>query len=118
MANAYEQYKQDFLKNNLYEKVKISKKEYDSLENKDNTIIELNDVTSDNIYFRAVPIELSDEEQNNFIFMKMFNNTKFLNEKISTMKNIMVFWLILTILSVIGSIYSAVKMAEVFSRLG
>ena len=37
--------------------------------------------------------------------------------KIDTMKNIMIFWLILTIISLIGSIYTAVKIGEFIGKL-
>ena len=44
--------------------------------------------------------------------MKMLDLTKEMNDKQSTIKNIMVFWVILTIISLFGSIYTAVKIGE------
>lgn len=61
---------------------------------------------------------ISDSELNQFISMKMFDMTESMVKNQDTIKNIMIFWLVLTIMSLIGMIYISVKIGEVFGRLG
>ena len=123
MKKLFEEYRKDFVKNNFPKRVYLSQKEYDTLGLEE-------DISYDNkksAYYKNVSMEITDEELNTFISLRMLEYTENLvqkqkkfteiDEKINTMKGIMIFWLILTIISLIGSIYTAVKIGEVFSHL-
>ena len=76
-------------------------------------------------FYKEEAIEISDSEISEYISIKMLNYTiamqesqNIMKEHQNTMKNIMIFWFITTIISLIGSIYAIVKIGEVFSRLG
>lgn len=78
------------------------------------------DIASMNTYrfYEKKPIEIIDSELSQFISLKMFELTKSMEQKQNTIKSIMIFWLILTIINLIGSIYWAIKIASLFSKLG
>ncbi len=52
-------------------------------------------------FFKKIPLELSDIELNNIILYNLLQQTKEVNKKQTVIKNIMIFWLILTIIVVL-----------------
>lgn len=106
MSKMYDVYKHEFEKSNLYDREQISWKEYNALENKED-ILQDYDNSNVLINYRLIPTEVSDEERNNYIQMSLLDSIRMLNNKINTMKNIMIFWVVLTVIGIIGVIYSA-----------
>lgn len=124
MNKLLEDYREQFIEeNDHYEKVYLSKYEQDRLNQQ---VIEKNykegnpfeeyyyEETEDDLYrfYDTKPMEVSDSELNQYISMKMLEVTKEMNEKQNTIKDILIFWLILTIISIIGSIYTVVKIGK------
>ena len=124
MNKIIEEYRKKFIiENDFYEKVYLTDEEQEKLnqlvhngfENEESPFKKYkyeNIGSSKYKFYEAKPIEVSDSELNQYISMKMLDLTKEMNDKQSTIKNIMVFWVILTIISLFGSIYTAVKIGE------
>lgn len=83
--------KRILIDNGLYEKV---------LRNDDDTY-EDTELGPDGKYYKKVPVELSETELDNFIKYKTFDYINTMDAKLNTMKNIMVFWLVLVIIQLI-----------------
>lgn len=111
--------------NDYYEKVYLPEEEQERLNQK---IIERDynegeenpfnkysyEETEDNLYkfYEKKPMHIPDSELNQYISLKMLELTKAMDEKQKTMKNIMIFWLILTIISLISSLYLISKVVN------
>ena len=65
---------------------------------------------SNHKWYKKVLIDVPNDQFNTFIFMAMLDAHRDIKEKQTTIKNIMVFWVILTILNLIGEIYIVIKL--------
>lgn len=125
MNKTFEKFKEKFLTNNElnYERICVSEEENKKLNDfaffsptaKEAKI--LNDYYKDvdergRYFYKKVPADISDEEIKQYAIMKSLEVLKSMDKKLDTIKNIMIFWLVLSIISIIGSIYTAVKIAE------
>ncbi len=117
MIKMLEKYRDQFIEDNDYhEKIYLPEDEQEKLNQKiiENNYKESNpfeiyyyEETEDGLYkfYDKKPKEVSDAELNQYISIKMLELTKSMNEKQSTIQGILVFWLILTIISLLGTIY-------------
>lgn len=118
MYKMLEKYRDEFSEDNdYYEKVYLPEDEQQKLNQQ---VIEDNFKESDpfelyyceetegNLYrfYEKKPKEVSDAELNQYISLKMLELTKAMNEKQNTIQIILIFWLILTIISLLGTIYA------------
>ncbi len=60
-------------------------------------------------FFKKIPIELSDLELNNIILFKLLEQSKEMNKKQTVIKNIMIFWCILSILGILIPLLSLIS---------
>lgn len=112
MSNKYKSLYNLFVKNNFSEREEIEYEVYMNL-NKDDTEVETQD--GKNIFYKTHLENNFDENQvNQAIQLKMLDELEKMNEKQNTMKNIMVFWLILTIINLCCVIYIISKLSDAF----
>ncbi|PYG86867.1 hypothetical protein LY28_02688 [Ruminiclostridium sufflavum DSM 19573] len=52
-------------------------------------------------FYRKIPPQLTDLQLNNIVLLKLLEKTEDMNSKQNTIKNILIFWLILTVLGVV-----------------
>lgn len=52
-------------------------------------------------FFRKIPLQLSDSQLNNIILLKLLEQSEDMNKKQSTIKNILIFWCILTVIGIV-----------------
>lgn len=101
MSRTFEEYRKDFIEINLCDKKLICYEEYNKLQSK-------SDYKHENgVYYKVVPMEITDDQLNQFIAMKNFVETKELNKRMNTVKNILVFWLVI---GIIGAIFAAANL--------
>ena len=124
MGTRFEQYRKKFIEeNDFYEKEYLPEEEQEELRKR----FEENEI-EDNPYeyertengFRFYvkkPAEVSESILNQYILMKTLDYTKAMDEKQNTMKNIMIFWLILTIINLIGLVFIAVKIGSAVTHI-
>lgn len=125
MNKVVKKLKDEFLENNelLFEKVPVSKEENKELEKKyhygstsehekinEEYLIE--DKIDGKAFYKKKPIDITDDELKEFMFITVHDIIRESNKNISTMKNIMIFWLILTIINLVSILYFASKFAN------
>ncbi|HEY5583749.1 MAG TPA: hypothetical protein VIK78_04565 [Ruminiclostridium sp.] len=87
---------------------KYNKSESDENEIKKNFKVEEDSVVIGRFRFYTEQSEtVTEEEISQYISMKIINRLDSLDEKINTMKGIMIFWVVLTIIGMIGTIFIA-----------
>ncbi len=113
-----EKYRDQFIEDNdYYEKVYLLEDEQEKLNQQiiENNYKESNpfeeyyyDETEDGLYkfYEKKPKEVSDAELNQYISIKLLELNKSMNEKQSTIQGILIFWLILTIISLLITLYT------------
>lgn len=69
-------------------------------------------------FYTEVSEDISDEELSEYISMKVIQRLDGIDEKLYTIKNIMIFWFILTLVGVVGLIYTAIKLNGFFKVIG
>lgn len=52
-------------------------------------------------FFKKIPLQLSDSQLNNIILLKLLEESKYMNKKQNTIKNILIFWCILTVMAIV-----------------
>ncbi len=52
-------------------------------------------------FFKKIPLQLSELQLNNIILLKLLEESKDINKKQSTIKNILIFWCVLTVIGVV-----------------
>jgi len=136
--------KMKFIENNIsFEKKYIDEEELKELREIYGHIDNVPDIRFDyttKTFYRIDSNVLTDDELNQFLMLKlnekivsdidkqkkfdelldinkkMLSAKYTLDEKINTMKNIMIFWVVLTIISLMSSLYVAYKIASVFGH--
>ncbi len=118
MSKLLEECRVQFIKDNdYYDKVYLNESEQEKLNRQ---IIEDNfkdsnpfedyyyDETEDGLYkfYEKKPKEVPDAELNQYISLKMLELNKSMNEKQNTIRGILIFWLVLSILSLLITLYT------------
>ena len=52
-------------------------------------------------FYKQIPVSISDKEMDQFIMFKILNNIEVMNDKISVIKYVILFWFILTIIAIL-----------------
>ncbi len=116
MNSFIKEYKDNFLKHQkiTYRRTYVSDSENDRLNSKyNNSKSDKNEIEKDyqvevnasgwlNFYTEQSE-EVTDEEFLQYISMKLIQKLDSIDDKVDTMKNIMIFWVVLTILGIIGA---------------
>lgn len=98
--------------NNCFEWVEITHEEYQSNPNADEgnykfeTFEKRNNENGiseiDYKYFKKIPVQMTNEELNLYLQVELLGSNRQMDNKIGTIKSIMIFWLILTIINLVG----------------
>lgn len=105
MNEKYENYKERFLKEYLFEKVYIDEEELKGIE--DRSRLEKDNLDGKTHYYRKVPVDISNDELNTYINMKILVRAHNIEKNIGIIRNILICWtvpLIILILYVLGNI--------------
>lgn len=104
MDNPYKTYKDNFIKRYCCEKREISFKEFNALdeEAKKSSVF----VEKEKFYIKVPLTFENNEELNEYIQLEMFKMQKNMSINIGKIKNMLVFWLVLTIIFLSLSIFS------------
>lgn len=114
MSEEFKKYKDNFMVNNFYNVEEIPEEEYNS-KAEDVKEYYYTELQGNNYkYFKKTPEQLSNEELNSFLQIRQFELTQQMDNKQNTIKNIMIFWMILTIINLIGSFYIISKIGSIF----
>lgn len=115
MNDKFENYKKNFIEKNCYYEDKISGNEYFKLEDdsKKDYIKEL-EGNGEYKYCKKISYTFNDSDELK-LYMEMVNykTNKNMNKNMGKMKNIMSFWLVLSIINLIGIIYMAGKISSI-----
>ncbi len=126
MNNIFKSYKEDFIKKHLTRNY-LPQKENDDL-NKKYYKSETNQKEIDEKYkferesdagvdklnfYTEETDEITDTEFNQYINMKVIDRLTEMDNKINTIKGILVFWLILTICGIFVAVYNIIKLASI-----
>ncbi|HEX9058620.1 MAG TPA: hypothetical protein VF941_00410 [Clostridia bacterium] len=105
MNELLEEYRKEFLIKHLYEYEDLTGEEYNALDPKEREGFTFD---SENfVYRKNVPANVTQSEINECILLKTLECMERMDQKMTTIKNIVVFWFALTILSIIGYIFLA-----------
>jgi len=108
----FKKYKDDFIDNNFYDMgCEVTHEEYQKSEDKE--MYAYHDTGNEQKYYKKEVIELSDEELALGIKIRNYDVNKKMNNNIDTIKKIMIFWLVLTIVNIIGVFYIVSKIANI-----
>ncbi|AJA48637.1 hypothetical protein CPAST_c25680 [Clostridium pasteurianum DSM 525 = ATCC 6013] len=97
MDNDVKVYKENLMKNIFYTEEEVSKEEYKKLD-KDERYTLGSDLGEGEKYYKKIPLNIDDSELALLIQLKIYERLEQIDNKQSTIKNIMVFWLIITII--------------------
>ncbi|HEY5588451.1 MAG TPA: hypothetical protein VIK86_05780 [Candidatus Paceibacterota bacterium] len=112
MDEKFKKYKENFIKNNFFEKgSRVKLEEYEKSDDKEMYVYE--NIGNGDTYYRKDVLQLSDEELDLGIKIGNFKRYKKINNNIDTMKKIMIFWLVLTIINLIAVFYMVSKIANI-----
>ncbi len=116
MNSFVKEYKDNFLKQQklTYRRTYVSDSENDKLNSKYNKsesdkdeirkVFQVEENASGWLnFYTEQSEEVTDEEFSQYISMKLIQKLDSIDDKVDTMKNIMIFWVVLTILSIIGA---------------
>lgn len=116
MSTKIEDVKKKFLetKDLLYHKEFLSEEENEKLSeeyllgdsNTKDKILEVynfdyNEKNFEYHFYKQIPVSISEKEMNEYILIKVLNNIESMNEKLSIIKYVIVFWFILTIIGIL-----------------
>jgi len=101
----------------LMNKVIIESGFYDVVDKKEGEIVEEYEQDDEYLNKKKIAHQLSDEDLNKLLSLKMLDYTKSQDEKLKTIKNIIVFWAVLTIIGLIISLYIAYKFTYFISKI-
>jgi hypothetical protein len=105
MSTKYNDNYRKFIEESFTNKQEISELEYNALPVNER-LRKPEDGTGENIkYYKLTIDDFNNDEFNQAIQLTLLLETKNINKKQSTIKNIMIFWLILTIINLIGLFY-------------
>lgn len=94
----------------LTDKIIIDSGFYDIVEKEEGEHLEKYEQDETYINRKKVPHKLTEEEFDKLISLKMINYAKSHDNKLNIIKNIMIFWLILTIINLIMLIYLIIRL--------
>ena len=129
MNKQFEEYKMQFIEENgLYDKEYLSEEENDELNQKIDEGTATGNPFEDYDYeyereynwykfYKKVPYEISESDLNLYIAMNILKINKSMEQKQNTMKNIIVFWYVLTFIYIGISIYLYVRFYQIFEFL-
>ena len=113
MDEKFKKYRNDFIKNNFFcTGCTIEEEKYKKYTDDEKTDIYVEKGTQSTIYYKKDVFELNDEELGLAIKIENYELNKKTNNNINTMKKIMIFWLDLTILSLVGILSLVLKIAD------
>lgn len=98
MCNNFETYKSNFAKDIFCHKERIPYNEYSKLDPEEKSKCICETVGFENFYYRRIPLELTDEQLKTVILIETYKLNKDTNNKVSTIKSILVFWLVVSII--------------------
>jgi len=109
----FKKYKEKFTNNNFYDMgCEVTYEEYQKSEDKEMYIC--NGTRGyEQKYYKKDIFELSDEELDLGIKINNYKLNRKMNNNIDTMKKIMIFWLVLTIINLAGVFYIVSKIADI-----
>ena len=99
IANQFENYKNKFANDIFYDKEKITYEEYHKLLKEDRSMCICETFVGESSYYRKIPLELTDEQLKTVILIETYKLNKDTNDKVNTMKSILVFWLVISIIA-------------------
>lgn len=106
MKEDFKTYRNKCINNNFFNKEEIDYEYYNDLSDEEkNNYCE--DELGLNKYYKKIPIELSNEELGVCIQIRQLEIAEEMNQKQSIIKDIMIFWLIVSIVSIVITIYMA-----------
>lgn len=109
MSEFLDKYKKDLFFKVFNQEVKLTWDEYEKLSKEEKKYCTL----AGGNYFRRIPIDIPEDKQNEAINLKIFESIVKIDKNIKTIKNIMVFWLILTI---IASFFLIIQIATLLTN--
>lgn len=114
MNDVFENYKKEFIKENCYFTKTVSNEEYLRLDEEERKEYSLSSGIND-AYYKTIPYDFKNEEDLKlYITMQDSIKKEGMDKNINTIKNIIVFWFILTIINIIATIHTAVKINQLF----
>ena len=116
MDEKFKKYKNDFIKDNFFcSGAAIKEEQYKKYTEDEKAYIYIEKDIKNNTttYYKKDIFELNDEELNLAIKIKSYELNKKTNRNINTMRNIMLFWLALTIINLVGIFYIVSKIANI-----
>ena len=123
MDEKFEEYKKNFINQHCCYNEEISYEEYCKLDDTTKKEYEKNsslDGTSGyyaDEYYKHIPYNFSNsDELKLYLEMKSYEKNIKMQKSLEFMKNTMTFWLVLTIINLIGVIYMAVKISDFVGR--
>ncbi len=102
MNEQLKQYRGNYLQKNFFEKEEISLNEYILIEDSEKKNYGQEIINGITKYYKKIEVELTDEEFDLYLKIKNAEMLEQMNSKQTTMKNIMIFWLVLTIIGIVG----------------
>ncbi len=106
MSNIVNCIKEDFIREEMCDKERITKEEYQAIEDKKNTIVDGTDRLDDFNYSRIIPEDFTKEQIDEFIAIRTYKMLQRLDRNISIIKKIAIFWLVLTLIGLLIFILS------------
>lgn len=108
MNKTIEEYRKQFIKENLYERHYLPEDEaikirtnYELLNTDEYADVEFDSL---GMPYRSTLTEVSDAELNQYALLKILETMNKQEQKVNTIRGIMVFWCILTVLNIIGTL--------------
>lgn len=100
MSKSFDRYIDKNLENIFYEKKEISFQEYERLPQaeKDNLVFE------NNQYYKKIPIDIDKNDVHTGLMIEIYKQLYMMNKKQNAIKNILIFFTLLTILSLLLSL--------------
>lgn len=106
MNEHLKKYKDNYVVNNLFIKEEITKQEYEILKLDKDVICGYDEkLNGENEYYKKTLVNLTDEEFDLYLKIKNVQMLEDIDTKQKTMKNIMIFWFIITLIPTIIGIY-------------
>ncbi len=97
MSNVVKQTKEDFIRDEMCDRERISKEEYRSIKDKTYTIVDPDDTLNEDYnYTRIIPEDFTKEQIDEFIAIRTYKMLRRVDKNINIIKNIAIFWLVLT----------------------
>lgn len=97
MDNDVKVYKENLIENIFYKEEEITKEEYKKLDKEERFTLG-SDLGEGEKYYKKMPLNIDDSELAPMIQLKIYEKLQQIDNKQETIKNIMVFWLIITII--------------------